>query len=282
MDFLFAKTSIKNELLYKLLAEQTVYADFYDLQNAIPYDPQTSLEDEEIFVLDDFASKEYCPAYLKERFASTTYAQMPNEKYNQITYLLSVQEDAENFFFQRVSPSMIYEQPFVLWGAGEPNLVSEGKVLFLKKRADALFIKSENKLYFRDLSKLTSIFDGIEELYRISTPEETRDFLNLDFIRLDAGFNADNVNVTNRKLITGALKKVKKLTPTKKAKLIKYIRRYSRGIVYDEASSSFAITNDKQLKELLYGIDERYYKASVAAESRVAKTISKLSIPKKV
>lgn len=282
MDFLFGKTLVKNELLYKLLGDKTVYADFYDLQDAIPYDPQTSLDDEEIFVLNDFTSRAYCPAYLKERFASTTYAQMPNEKYNQITYLLSVQEDAEKFFFQRVSPSMIYEQPFVLWGAGEPNFVSEGKVLFLKKRADALFVKSENKLYFRDLSKLTSIFEGIEELYRMSTPEETRDFLNLDFIRLDAGFNADNVNVTNRKLITGALDKVKKLTQTKKDKLIKYICRYSTGIEYNEDSASFAIANDKQLKELLYGIDERYYKASVAAESRVAKTISKLNLSKKV
>jgi hypothetical protein len=44
--------------------------------------------------------------------------------------------------------------------------------------------------------------------------------------------------------------------------------------VFDENDESFSISNEEDLKKLLYGIEQRYYTTKVGNEKRLANSIT--------
>ena len=53
---------------------------------------------------------------------------------------------------------------------------------------DAIYVKDDDILYFKKLSAISPIFKGIDELYREATEEETKEFLQNDFIVLEDSY----------------------------------------------------------------------------------------------
>ena len=133
-------------------------------------------------------------------------------------------------------------------------------------------MKSKDILYFQKLSKITSIFKGIDVLYREATDEETRNFLNEDFIKIDNGFSVDKVKTRNRQRIALAIDTLKILKKKERKVLIKYIREYCPDLNQDN-TDSFTISSDENLKYLLYGIEQRFYTTEVRSEKRIANSI---------
>lgn len=145
----------------------------------------------------------------------------------------------------------------------------------ISKYADAVYIQGEDTLYFTSLSKIAPIFKGIGELYREATDEETQKFLSSEFICCSDNFDSSHVKTANRKRIAMAMDTLTGYNENEKKKIFKYIGNYSD--IYDSVHNIFNISNEEELKHLLWGIEQRFYTTVVGHEKRAANSIISLS-----
>ena len=178
---------------------------------------------------------------------------------------------ALGLFFQNISKSKLVKKKGIL-GIGEKyQYENEIEVLFINEYPDAIYIPTEDALYFQRLESVSGIFKGMEELYREATTAEVAEFLNSEFITLTYDFNADKVKTLNRKRIALAKDILNKLQPSEKTQIFSYIEDYCPELSAED--QKFRIGTDDDLKMLLYGIDQRFYTTPVGNEQRVANSM---------
>ena len=128
--------------------------------------------DDEWFVVNQLSQQIYCMDFVKNNFVATNYSFMPKDKYGKIDFIVSVQDEGNVFVFQKITPSYIYEkQKMLSWEhiispTDQAVLSNHKNVLVIKEGGDCYYIKDTDKLYFRNLNAITSIFDGINILRR--------------------------------------------------------------------------------------------------------------------
>ena len=61
----------------KVLSQDNELLNF-EPKEKIPYDPKHKLEDEEIFVIEEFSKNQFCIDICKENFNSTSFHQIPD------------------------------------------------------------------------------------------------------------------------------------------------------------------------------------------------------------
>ena len=161
---------------------------------------------------------------------------------------------------------------------GENTTIDESNnKIFINPFPDAIFVPNENMLVFKDLSRISSIFTGIDSLYKEATQEEVELFLEESFIQLSDGYEASKVSKPNRKRIALAMESFSNLKNSEKNQMLDYIHDYCDGIDYDDSAKAFSISTDEELKFLLYGIDQRFYTTILGEEKRLANSIQAIS-----
>ena len=251
----------------KMISGKDVYSFPSNLDDAIEYSPSTLHEENEWYMITSFSKTTFCIELLKEDFSSVNYEKLSKSEVDSIDYLCSIQDDI--FYFQNISKSNLRPHNFV--HIGDDFIYEENsKNININITADAIYVKQDDKLYFQSLSKLTKIFKGIEELYREATDEETTEFLNLSFINLTNGYSTSKVKTANRKRITMALETLSKFNTKEKKQIFKYISKYCNNLEVDENNRTFSIGSEEELKELIYGIEQRYYTTEIGNEKRLA------------
>jgi len=268
----------KGEKTFKIFDEEKeIYTLPTDLDNPKVYNSDYKLEDDEWFHIANFSETEYCIDILKTDFISTEHNQITRKQLSKIKYLFAHQQHGEDayFFFQKINKSqVVHKRWFTMSDA--PVLETGQTIVFINDVADAIYSVNEDILYFKRLSSISSIFNGISELYRVATQKETEKFLKEDFINLEEDFSADNVGKANRKRIAMAVDTFNDFSNNDKDKIFSYIKDYCKDIPYDIKNKEFTIKNEEGLKNLLWGIEQRYYTTKVGNEKRVANSISKV------
>lgn len=291
MDYLLAKIRGRGAGLSMVLSDQTVFEDIPNFTNARTYDDDYKLRDEEWFVVNEFSTKPYCLDVLKNDFDATVYSNLSKQLYRKIAYVISVQEDEEGnliYIFQNVTSSLLLsKQKFISFGpidiavAGVNNtdqasLVNNENILVLKNIPDCYYVKAEDKLFFRNLSSITSVFNGINELYNEATDEEVQTLFDMEMINLGADFGVDKVRIPNRRKIKEALIKYESFSEERKRLLPLYVGKYCPRL-FDENTQKFNINSEKELTELLNGMNQRYYTTEIDGEKRIANSVTVVS-----
>ena len=275
MNYLNAKL-IKEEEYKKIL--ETDAEIFEPLSNemrekSVEYSPSYKLEDDEIFCLSDFKKESFCLELLKAKFNSVVYREIDTSSLNQIDYLFAYQND-ENYYFQRISNKNIVKGKS-LYLLGDKMEINNKNSIILNEFADAVYFSKEDKLFFKNIGRIIRIFSGIDSLYQVAKDEEVSDFLRNDFIKLVNGFDYMSVKEANRRRIAILNDRVKSLSNEQKKEVIIYIQEYCKQIAFHD--NAFDIGNEQDLKNLLYGIDERYYTTPVTKEKRLANSVIAIS-----
>jgi len=274
MNHLLAKIKGARGGFFKVLSNQSIFEQPDDLYNSIEYRPDYKLETDEWFCINQFSDKTYCIDLIRETFISTDFNQIPVAKYVDINYLVAIQTGV--FYFQKLTAKqLIHKKYFAVSQA--PELVDDQRIIIIDKFPDAIYESVNDTLYFKKLSSLTSIFNGIDELFKEATQEETEDFLSSDFIRLIQQFSADKVKQANRKRITMAKETIAAFPLEVRRNIFQYIKGYCEELDYDETGENFAISNEGELKQLLYGIEQRYYTTQFGNEKRLANSVIAIS-----
>ena len=253
----------------RILSDVDIYVMPDDLSNALDYSPDTLHEDNEWYQISGFSEKPFCLQLLKNDFSSVNYDNLGRHEIDKIGFLCSLQDDI--IFFQNVSRASL--KPKRELHLGDNYYFDESsKSININYIADAIYVKSTDTLYFQHLSKITSIFKGIDILYREATNEETSNFLNEKFIKLDNGFAAEKVKTRNRQRIALAIDTLNNLRSKDKEALFDYIESY-RPELKKGKKKAFTIGSEEDLTKLLYGIEQRYYTTEVKPEKRIANSI---------
>lgn len=271
MNHLLAKVNDRRNKYRKMMSDVVVFQKPETLDNCIGYEPSNVLEDDQWFFIEQFSNQDYCIDLLKDQcFNSTDYADLNKVEPEKISYLVAYQNENE-YYFQRVYPTnMFRDKRFVLIG-DEIEIKEEKHGVMLNDIPDAIYIKNEDRLYFRKLEIISPIFRGIDVLYREATEEETEAFLSEEFIDLWEGYSAEDVKKANRKRIAMAINTLRNFKPKQKKEIFQYTREYFPDLEYD--GKSFKIKGEEDLKNLLFGIEQRLYTTPVTKEKRCASAV---------
>lgn len=275
MNYLIAKKKRTNNTYFLILSqEEKIYELPLDLTNVKDYDTNYKLEGDEWFGITNFKASNYSISLLEEDFNSAEYHQIGRNQYNLVKFFCAYQ-DEDDYCFQKFVFSNIINKKWISL-SGEPEIKVNQPILIIKTIPDAIYKKSTDTLYFKNLSDAKSFFPEIIELYREATDEETETFLNSEFITLNDGFDKSKVNTANRKRIAMVIETLANLQDAEKIQIHNYIREYCPDLEFSEESSQFKISNEENLKQLIFGIEQRFYTTKVGNEKRLANSISKL------
>lgn len=265
-----------NEKYRKVLSDVTIYdiGIFADIRNAIEYTPYTLIENNEWYKIEAFTEKDYCINLLRSNFNSVEYNLLEPENIESIEYFFACQNSNE-FYFQRVSKRQLLNRRCFSFGETY-SYVPNSKNILINEIPDAIFLQSTNVLYFKNISSLTSIFKGIEVLYKEATMEETQNFLESEFISIENNFTVDKVSQNNRKRISIAIDVLRQLDNDRNRKdiIFNVMREFCPRLALP--NNTFKIETDDDLKMLLYGIDQRFYTTPDGTERRIANSVIRL------
>lgn len=271
MNHLLAKLRGKDEYK-KILSDQTIYQRPLDLEGKKEYEAGYSLEDDEWFALDQFSEREFCIPLLSKPFRSTDYSPLKVVAPQDIEYICSYQNETD-YYFQRIMKYCLLKKRCLMLG-DDIRVEDTSSSIILNEVPDALYIKSEDCLYFKKLETIAPIFPGADSLYRAATDQETEDFFKNEFVESVGPYQADKVKKANRKRIAMVMDALKNFDANQRKKVLNYTHRYYPKLPYHKGR--FQVASEEDLKFLLWGIEQRYYTTPVTKEKRVANSVSRL------
>lgn len=273
MNKVFAKVKkLRKNPYFKLLSDCTLYSPVVVTNgNCIVYNSDHNLDEEAWFKIDCFSEKDYCLDILKADFDSKEFLSLTKNQFSSIAYIMSLQEG--DFYFQKVTPSQMIRKKTISFG--DAVFIENNKNrLVINEFPDAVYFKQIDRLIFRDLATISSIFKGIDILFREATEEEVIQFLSESFISLSQEYDVKKVSKPNRKRVALAMVTLDALSPAEKTEMLVYINDYCQEKVsFDAETETFSINSDDELKYLLYGIEQRFYTTPFGKEKRLANSV---------
>jgi hypothetical protein len=265
------KQRTSNNKYRKVLStDEVIYRRMSLLINScVPYAPSATLEEGEWFYVSEARSQGYTNELLNRQFESVDFDSLGMQDFGAIDFLFV--DEHEGLYFQKVSKAKLIARKSVLCIGEGFQYKQDRKELVINDCPDAIYSRSEDRLYFRKLESITSIFKGIDQLFREATDEEVFDFLRNDFISLRADYDVPNVKTPNRKRIALAKNTLERLTEVDRGRIFSYIGEYCPDLSQD--NGTFEIGTEDELKMLLYGIEQRFYTTLVGGEKRLANSV---------
>lgn len=268
---------IQGDATYKVLSKvEAIYEPgLLNFEHNCEFAEGAELDDDEWFKLERFNEKPYFLPLLGEDIAAAQFNQLPEDKYADISYLMAVQDNGNTFCFQRLTSQSVLKKKLLSFSQA-PEIRKPEKTILMEDLPHAVYMKDEHCLYFKRLSTITSVFPGVDDLYREATQEETESFMASSFMESEGQIDLDKISSANRKRLHAAAEKLAHLTPKQQNRILDYIHKYKSDIPYNEATKKYSITNNTELQFFLWGIEERYFSTITKREKRVARSILKL------
>jgi len=266
----------RRSLFFKLISECALFNVVnVDVSICIPYNPDHNLDEEAWFKVEQFSHQTFCPAALTGEFDTKEYDELTGAQFSKINCLLSVQSGG--FYFQKVTPSLFVRKKTLCFGESI-KLEEDEHRLVVNDLPDAVYLPGPDTLIFRSLPTISSLFVGIDELYKEATNEEVEGFLVEPFIALANEYNVAKVSKPNRKRISLALDTLAAMSAEDKTSMLAYIDDYcSQKLTFDQFNNKFEISTGEELKLLLYGIEQRFYTTPFGHERRLANSVMALN-----
>jgi len=260
----------KNKYRKIISTEEPVYSnEDIEITSATPYVPGAALEDGEWFSIQDVSNQEYKIDLIASEHNSVDFDSLNKDDFENIGFLFI--EINNLICFQNVSRAKLVSKKCVFYLGQSFEYHTDRREIVINDVPDAIYNKGTNVLYFRRLESITSIFRGIDQLYKEATEAETTQFLCSNFIQLKEEYNTSKVKTPNRKRIALAQKTLANLDANSKKNIFTYIGEYCPDLKVSE--SSFEVGNEDELKMLLYGIEQRFYTTIVGGEKRIANSV---------
>lgn len=261
---------------YKKLFEDEgiLYPEIKDLksieENSFVFDNRTNLGDYEWFRLENFSTKDFATKEIKKKTTGADYDLATQADAAGIEYIFELSD--ELLFFQKVTRNaFIKKRSFITLGEGFEK--KENISLFqINVYPDAIYDRTKDVLYFRKLFSITKIFNGINEIYRAATDTEVQSFLAENAFSLADGFSAEKVKIPNRKKIALVQDTFSKMSKQKKKEMFDYIKDYYPNLSLNNGKAQ--ISSEEDLKNILYGLEERFYTTLITKEKRIANSIT--------
>ena len=277
MDYLLARIDTRKKANIRLiLSDKTTYHDV-DVSKSKVFDNDYKLQDGEWFVVNEFNKASFFKDWIKSPFNAGDYSQIQVSEYSGIRFLVAYQGN-DMLLFQRLFSGIVYENKTFLTLSvhDQPDLRNDHHLIVINKEPDAIYVLSKNQLFFKSIPTVKPLFPGIESLYKEATNEEVQSFLEAGLIKIEGDFGVDKVTTLNRRYISEAKEIFDNYKDEDKRKLGEYVQKYRPNLNFNLESFSCEVSNDNQLKELVYCILQRYYTTEIGEQKRIAYSVEKI------
>lgn len=260
----------KNKYRKMVSTNETIYEGVSTIINSsVVYTAGATLEEGEWFYVDNAKSQPYASDVLGHNFQSVDFDSLERKDFKQIDFMFTILGD--DVFFQNVSKARLISKKSIVCFGEDYKYKSDQQEIVVNDIPDAIFVSAENRLYFKRLESITSIFKGIDQLYREATDEEVTAFLENDFISLQNDYSVANVKTANRKRIALAKKTLDSLSKDDRKRIFAYIGEYCPDLKTDQ--DAFEVGSEDEMKLLLFGIEQRFYTTPIGGEKRLANSV---------
>lgn len=256
----------------KLLStDASMYQPFSQfIASTYPYDAGTTLDWGEWFYIEEASKQAYALGIITDIYESVDFDSLNRNDFAKIDFLFTFV--GNDIYIQNVSKTKLVSKKHIFYFGEAFKYEPDCNDLVINEYPDAIYHKEDDRLYFQKLESITSIFKGIDQLYKEATEDETEDFLNHEFITLKRGYSATNVKTANRKRIALAQKTLNNLSKSDRENIFNYIGDYCPNLKVSE--KTFEVGSENDLKLLLFGIEQRFYTTPVGGEKRIANSVS--------
>lgn len=273
MSTVYVKLRMKgntNKYRKMLSTDEKIYAEFSELvESAYDYAAGATLENGEWFKIENASQQRYAIELIQQNFESIDYDSLSRADFSQIDYIFV--KSGNDIAFQNVSKAKLASKKRIGSFGEAFKYESDSEEIIINEAPDAIYCGETDILYFRKLEPIIGIFKGIADLYREATDSETDQFLQNDFIALKGDYGTENVKTANRKRIALAVKTLSELSPEEKNNIFSYIGEYCPDLKTEE--SAFSVSNEGELRMVLFGIEQRFYTTPVGGEKRIANSV---------
>jgi len=275
MDHVLAKVKGNGKKkFFKLLSDQALFNVPLQSLDFVEYNPDHNLDEDSWFKIEQFSQQPYCIDLLKKDFVSSEYDDLTKKQFPDIAYLCAVQ--GSHYYFQKITPSLFVTKRMIAFGE-IAELENDGRRIVVNAMPDAIYQKDDDTLLFRNLATISSIFAGIDGLYKEATKEEVEAFLDNSFVELSNGYGVEKVSKPNRKRVALAMSTLAEMPDEDRNQMLLYIHSYcEEKLKFDAENNKFKIKSDQELKFLLYGIEQRFYTTPIGKEKRMANSVQLL------
>ncbi|HGJ5856404.1 ATP F0F1 synthase synthase [Arsenophonus nasoniae] len=260
----------------KLISDYTLFETVdVNVSSCIPYNPEHNLDEDTWFKVDQFSQQPFSLDIFNQAFDSKDYDDATKDHFSKISYIISFQD--QGFYFQKITPALFIRKKMIAFGESAEIEESENR-LVINTTPDAVYIEDSDTLIFRNLATISSIFPGIDMLYKEATKEEVEHFLSEPFIELNNKYDAEKVSKPNRKHVALAMVTLATMSAEDKINMLTYIDGYcDQKLTFDQVNNKFELSTDDELKLLLYGIEQRFYTTPFGHEKRLANSVQTLN-----
>lgn len=273
MNYLMAKAKGRRGNYFIVMTKEEDIYPIPDFAHNRAYIDDIKLEDDEWFAVENFSDQSYSGKFIKDNFDATAYSNLPRDKYPELAFIVSVQ--GNYYCFQKIVESIVLHKQLIDFKLDqEPVLLNCKHSIVLSNRADAYYDKDEDIMYFKKLSDITTLFDGISILYNEATDSETDSFLKLDILSVEEGYGKSDVKTANRRRIKAAMDKYNSFDEGQKERIPTYLRRYVDDVPFEDGK--FKIKGEEDLSKILNCLNQRYYTTEIDDEKRLANSVTKL------
>lgn len=259
-----------NKYRKMLSTNEKIFSEVPELiVSSYPYAPGGALEEGEWFKIENASQESYAGDIISKDIETVDFDSLSKADFLKIDFLFVINEST--ICFQNVSKSKLVSKKKIGSFGENFRYQSNCEEIIINDCPDAVYCRNTDTLYFRKLEPIVGIFKGIDELYREATDGETEQFLQNDFVALGNEYNASKVKTANRKRIALAMKTLSALNTEEKRNIFQYIGEYCPDLKTE--SNAFMVSNEDELKMVLFGIEQRFYTTPVGDEKRIANSV---------
>lgn len=243
------------------------------LTSVIDFEPGRSLHDDEWFKigLDDSQVESMIKPYLINAKSTVDNRTINAEDYLKVVALYKT--NGETLLLTKITPGLRVESKTFIGLNDHPELTSYQSAIEFTGQVHAYY--EDSSLYFRDYSRISTLFEGIEVFYRDATSAEKEVFLSQDFFDVQS-MSADDIGMRDSRKIALIRDdpRIDLNDEEFQKKVLAYAAEFVPVIVSEDGK--LKIIDKKTLHDTLSVLTERYYKSELFGDKREALDSAKL------
>ena len=158
----------KNKYRKIVSTDEPVYSiEDITINTSTPYVPGASLEEGEWFSVQNASSQEYKIDLLTTEQCTVDFTSMNRSEFGSVDFVFT--EIGNLLCFQNVSKARLVSKKCILCLGEDFEYKADRREIVINTIPDAIYNKTTDILYFKRLESITSIFRGIDQLYKEAT-----------------------------------------------------------------------------------------------------------------
>lgn len=260
MDYtVIGKFADKNTKGYAKLSLERPLFERVEIDNRelVDFEPEYGLFSKEWYCIKSASKAPYFPKF---PFDLNSVAQMPNmseQQFSCLSWCAALQDNG--IYFQRVIPSLFERKKVIYIANGDAETVLQARLL-IHERPDAVYYQEKDILIFKNISALSPIFEGIDEI-RGEVPAYCLEaFGESNLFHFENGFSPHNASPLNKTRMSLVLDEIIRLNRYELGYLLWKLNERLSNLRTNKTNTSICISDDAELKSVIDVLEEWIYR----------------------